>query len=538
MCPMFSRLSLPLLVLVCGALFFYRLGDRDLHSSHEARAAQNAQMILEEGNWGLPRLFDRHIELQKPPLYYWLIALIAQILGGQVDVWAVRLPAALSALGCVWFLYFLGWKRGRPVAGLLAALFLATSLHFTWLARVGRTDMPLTLSVALAVGCFFLGQRNAEKSRASWGWFLAGYLAIAVGIMFKGPIAAIFALGIVGVNGVAESFRAREKKAAVASWRRSLLWGIPLVALVTGPWFVWANMATDGRLWEVFFWYHNVERGLGGAETLAAHPVWFYFPRAFIDLLPWSLLILPAAYLAWREGWGNLEPEGRLGAVWFGFIFVFLSLMRFKRADYLLPAFPGAALFLASMASRLYHATNPLFAPGVAGAAPGVAGAEALRSPGVSRVVRRGALIAGFMTCLVLTIGGWLIYFTFIAPVQEHGWPYRQLAHDIRRQTDMPVIFFRAESHLLAFHVGRPLDTILEWENLEVWATRPEPIFVVMPADCAACRHAYLDRGRLEEMFRTSDHPWGKHERPLVVLRSCPPRELDKQSSGPTISCR
>src|SRR5262245_40431340 len=105
----------PFLVFLCSVLFFFRLGFPHLHSSPEARAAQDALMILEEGDWALPRLFDRHIELQKPPLYYWLVALIARWMGNQVDVWSVRLPSALSALGCVLFVYFLCWKRGRSV---------------------------------------------------------------------------------------------------------------------------------------------------------------------------------------------------------------------------------------------------------------------------------------------------------------------------------------------------------------------------------------------------------------------------------------
>src|SRR5579871_793133 len=92
-----------LLSALCGVLFFHGLGDRDLHSSHEARAAQNAQMVLSEGHWLLPRLYDGHLELQKPPLYYWLVALLGWAGGGEVGPWAVRLPAALSALGCVLF---------------------------------------------------------------------------------------------------------------------------------------------------------------------------------------------------------------------------------------------------------------------------------------------------------------------------------------------------------------------------------------------------------------------------------------------------
>src|SRR5438445_7187666 len=95
-----------ILLILGGLLFFWGLGDRDLNSSHEARAAQNAQMVLSDGHWLLPRLFDGHVELQKPPLYYWLVAMLGWIGGGQVGPWAVRLPAALSALGCVLFVHW------------------------------------------------------------------------------------------------------------------------------------------------------------------------------------------------------------------------------------------------------------------------------------------------------------------------------------------------------------------------------------------------------------------------------------------------
>src|SRR6266850_2353246 len=96
------------LLLLSGFLFLYRLGDRDLGSSHEARAAQNAQMIVSEGDWALPRLLNRRVELQKPPLYYWLVAIVAWLRAVTVDALAVRLPAALAGVGCVWLVYFLG----------------------------------------------------------------------------------------------------------------------------------------------------------------------------------------------------------------------------------------------------------------------------------------------------------------------------------------------------------------------------------------------------------------------------------------------
>ncbi len=111
--------------------------------------------------------------------------------------------------------------------------------------------------------------------------------------------------------------------------------------LVAAPWFVWANIETNNQIWDIFFWYHNVERGLGGAETLAAHPFWFYGPRSALDLLPWSPLLLPALWYFWRSTDWRGDSLACFGGLWFLVVFGILSCMRFKRADYLLPAYPG-----------------------------------------------------------------------------------------------------------------------------------------------------------------------------------------------------
>jgi hypothetical protein len=92
------------------------------------------------------------------------------------------------------------------------------------------------------------------------------------------------------------------------------------------------------------------------------------------------------------------------------------------------------------------------------------------------------------------------------------------MAAEIRRQTDRPVIFFRAEAHALHFYVGHPLDTILEWENLAIWASEPQAIYFVMPEDCARDWQQYLPSDTLVEVLRSCDYV--ASDRPLVVLRS------------------
>src|SRR5262249_32118153 len=140
--------------------------------------------------------------------------------------------------------------------------------------------------------------------------------------------------------------------------------------------------------------------------------------------------------------------------------------------------------------------------------------------PARSRL-RRWAPV-GLASLVAAAVVGWGVHVTVL---QEHeeGSVYRRLASEIRRRTDWPVIFFRAEPHEVAFHVGRPLDTILEWETPAVWATQPEPVYIVMPPDCAAVWPRQLPRGRLHEVLRTSDLTSQPLPRPLVVLCSVPP---------------
>jgi 4-amino-4-deoxy-L-arabinose transferase-like glycosyltransferase len=503
--------SMIVLCVLSYPLFFHHLAERDLWSSHEGRAAQDASVILETGRWGLPRLYNGWAELQKPPLYYWLVAAIGKLRDGVVDGWSVRLPATLAAVGSMLFVLFFGWRRGRPVAGLLAGLFLATMAHFTWMARVGRIDTPLSLAVAVTLGCYYLAyEARRQGGRLVAGWLVLAYVAMAVAVHLKGPVGVMLPAVVIALHQLFEG-EFTKGEAAWPRWKRvlrslprvvhslGLWWGLPLVLLLVLPWFLWVNHETHNEFFRVFFLRHNLQRGLGGDEQFEAHfhPWWFYASRLAIDLQPWSMLLPLAVWFLWRRGWWRADPDARFGAVWFVSIVVLLSIFEYKRADYLLPAYPGAALLLGCVADRWL---------------------EALAS-----WKRRMAWSAFAAIALALAVG-WMIYVDALLPRWETAREHRSFAEEVRRRVPRPglVILFRVEVHDFVYHLGRSVDRIWEWENLDIWACQPVPVYVVMPESELENWPAQLEAGRLHPIVTNSELVGIPHEQPMVLVCTRP----------------
>ena len=614
--------SLPLtthrLLLALGVvlLFTAGLGTRELVSSHEARAAQNAQRMLDTGEWGLPVLFDGRIDLQKPPGYYWLVAAAGWANGGVVTEFTARLPAALAGLLTVALVY--GWLRreGRPVAATVAALTLATAGHFTAISRTARIDVPLTCAVACALVAFYRGVRGrspeppnppgppslrgkggveptdlprAVSGSASsredglrghplppWGrglgggvdharvpdtsdrarsleppnppgppslrgkggdeptdlpvpnpsftvseeapqrkhpspfgggagggvdhartpdtsdgyrWFLLAALAAAAGVLLKGPVA----LALVGPAAVA--WLVVKPRGGGLPVPAALL-GVAVVLALAAPWFLWANGATGGEFVRVFFWHHNVERFAGTSPTLASHPAWYYLPRFAADFLPWTPALALLTWWAVRAGAWRTDPLFRFGVVWCVTMFAVLSAAQFKRADYLLPLYPGAAVVLGCAAERwLASRPNP-------------------------RTVRR----AGWAFALVVAgvVVAWGVMTTIVEPAEEAREGKRAFAEFIRSQAPAPepVLIFRAESHLLSFHLGVPQANRVEWHDLAAFLAEPGPRFVVMPPEYVYPAGEIVKVRRLVEVGRLEQFTGAKPPRPLVFLRT------------------
>jgi 4-amino-4-deoxy-L-arabinose transferase-like glycosyltransferase len=120
--------------------------------------------------------------LDKPPMLFWLSALSMKILG--VHDWAYRVPSFLFSLLAIYSTYKLAFIFYRKEIAQLSALVLAASQALFLVTHDVRCDTMLMGWVS-----FSLWQMAAWYQTNRWKHFFAAFIAIACGMMTKGPIA-------------------------------------------------------------------------------------------------------------------------------------------------------------------------------------------------------------------------------------------------------------------------------------------------------------------------------------------------------------
>jgi 4-amino-4-deoxy-L-arabinose transferase-like glycosyltransferase len=350
--------------LAAAFLLLLNLGGRDLWEPDEPRHGAIAEEMraLRHGpaQLVLPRL-NGEIYDQKPPLYYWLAAL-AGAPSGRVSEAAARVPSALAALASVLLVARLGRASFGAGAGLAAAAVLATLPFQLEIGRSARPDALLELFVTAALLFAWRIDRgigDAPRNR------LALHAAIALGVLSKGPVAALLPLlGLFGYLGWERRLRDFARFVSPATAMLSV--GVPLVWLGAAAALApqgYLNQAVTVNLFGRFFAGTDHERA----------PL-YYLGRLPYVFLPWTLA-WPAAFVAARAALAAAPGSMCAHTVRFLVSFVasglvFFSLSTGKRTVYLLPMMPALALlvglgldrWLAGRSATLRRVTAAAFA--------------------------------------------------------------------------------------------------------------------------------------------------------------------------------
>ena len=324
--------SVLLLAGVCFALFFWHLGEVPFYLRGEPREGLVVQAMEASSNWTLPVVNGSYIPF-KPPLFHWAALLIAEMLG-RIDELTLRLPSAIFATLGIFLTYFAGARLWGEKAGLASAVVLATNHEWWTAASLAQVDMTLAFFMTAALLLFLLVYRNRGEEIGLLAP-LAVALLLACATLAKGPVGLAIPLLIFFC------FLALRGKLALLR-KFHLLASAALFCLVAGSWYLLA-LRQGGQ---AFFLRQIVNENFRTAVGAYGHyqsP--FYFVPAWLsNMLPWSLFFPAMALFAYRKREWLRDERVVYLLVWFATVFLFFSLARGKRAIYILPVYPAAAL--------------------------------------------------------------------------------------------------------------------------------------------------------------------------------------------------
>jgi len=330
--------------------FFFLLGSRSLNEPDEGRYSEIAREMIETGDWLVPHLWYLP-HLDKPPMTYWLVAASMKLFGQ--NEWAARLPAALAGISGVWVVFLLGSSIGGRRVGFWSAVILQSSLLFFVMSRMLTPDILLTQFVAWAVYFFWQSWQaaNAEcgaRSAEFFKWHLAGWTAIALGFLTKGPLALAIPLVAFATLAI---FRRREASGKILL--AGFFAGFALFLALAAPWF----LAVFQRVPQSA---HYMILGQAAGHLLGTtiknrpgNPFYFFGILA-AGLLPWTFLLgwlwrrSPVSKSEIRNPKSEISKDGWLLLnVWAVFTFALFSFSHAKLPAYILPIFPALAVMLA-----------------------------------------------------------------------------------------------------------------------------------------------------------------------------------------------
>lgn len=357
--------------LVIGALVGCRLWLADtlpLTDTTEARFAEIARKMVETGDWLTPQHDYGVPYLAKPPLAFWLSAIGIELLGANELGPRVLIFGAAVAFCALFFSCARRWL-GTTAAIAGSIMLISSFVFFTSMAAV-MTDMILTVCVSSALLAFW--RRYGGGSAA---WEATMYVALGLGLLAKGPLAAVLFAAPIVAWSIATG-------RTVEVWRRfAWLKGALLAAAVAVPWYVAAELRNPGFL-QYFIVGEHLQRFLvpgwdgdlyGRAHDAPRGAIWLMF---LIGALPWSVLCVPALIAARAAVRRNWRERRELAG--FALACAMTPLALFTLSGnviwiYALPSLPAAVLAIVALTAKPADDTACLRGPIWTGALTAVA---------------------------------------------------------------------------------------------------------------------------------------------------------------------
>jgi 4-amino-4-deoxy-L-arabinose transferase-like glycosyltransferase len=286
-------LAAALLLAVCGALYFLRLGSFGLLDAYYPAATRE---MVEAGNLMVPKL-NYQLYFSKPIMTYWLIGSAYNMFG--ISELSSRIWSAILSTLLVLACFFATRAVTSTRSALIAALTLASAPLLVTSCRVSMIDTYFTVFFGMAVCSIITVMFSKHKK-----WWPAIYVSLALAVLTKGPAGLV----LFGFGAACFAAAIRPSKQQAIDWLKQLriLPGIALFSAITLPWFIAIGLATNWLWPQVFFVYENLGR-FGGHTNVRHYYWWWYLLPLTYGFFPWSLY-LPTALVGAFRNKGSEKP--------------------------------------------------------------------------------------------------------------------------------------------------------------------------------------------------------------------------------------
>ena len=375
-----TTLRHPLVVVVVAAAVTLAVGFAPMPfwDEDEPRFAAIARTMLETGDWVVP-MYNDTLAVDKPVLMHWCMAACYRLFG--VSEIPARIPSALAALATALALLRAGTAWFSVRTGVVAALAWIGCLLVGIESHAATPDAILTalttwmtvLATEPLLRAATAGSQGTSMPRLSAGKAaLVGALG-GLAVLCKGPVGFVGPLAVILPWVTAIEWQARRDPSASVgrqmltairagfgsvAFIRPVILTLAMLA-VAAPWYVAVGLRTNGEWPAGFFLIHNVGRFAAPMENHSGG-IFFHLLAMLVGFYPWSCFlpfaIVVATWRATSTDASSLERRGLgLALLWLLVWVGAFSLAATKLPNYVLPAYPAAALVVAATATRLVN---------------------------------------------------------------------------------------------------------------------------------------------------------------------------------------
>lgn len=288
-----------------------------------------------------PALYAFHQPFfEKPPLWYYLSALIARAVGVSKN--SMRALSVVSGLCIILFTVYLAWRWWGTASGFTAWIVLLTTNQLFITNPAGyfatHTFRSADLDALLIAFMIVAFAACASLKKCS---VIAG-LATGLGVLTKGPF------GFVPLV-IATLLFIRKKRYFCSLWTAWIVG-----AAVAVPWYLYMTARFGSTFLSAGIGYHLIDRAISPLEGHASSPLFYVWVLASRSVfLSWELL---AGSLIWLTVKKKFTDMRVLYSVCMTVVlFLIPTVVQTKLAWYILPVYPFAALTIAAAVGDLVH---------------------------------------------------------------------------------------------------------------------------------------------------------------------------------------